>query len=50
MTFTTPYGKFRVLKLPFGLKIASDLFQEKLDRILKLVPNTTGIADNSYIW
>ena len=26
--FNTPWGKFRWLRLPFGLKIASDVFQE----------------------
>ena len=31
MTFSTPYNKFRWLKLPFGFKIASDIFQERLD-------------------
>ena len=33
-TFSTLYSKFRWLKLPFGLKIASDVFQERLDRVL----------------
>ena len=27
-TFNTPWGKFRWLRLPFGLKIASDVFQK----------------------
>ena len=49
-TFSTPYGKFRWLKLPFGLKIASDIFQERLDRVLALVPNTIGIADDIVIY
>ena len=48
--FSTPYGKFRWLKLPFGLKIASDVFQERLDRVLALVPNTIGIADDIVIY
>ena len=26
--FNTPWGEFRWLRLPFGLKIASDVFQE----------------------
>ena len=26
--FNTPWGKFRWLRLPFGLKISSDVFQE----------------------
>ena len=49
-TFSTPYSKFRWLKLPFGLKIASDIFQERLDRVLTLVPNTIRIADDIVIY
>ena len=49
-TFKTPYGKFRWLKLPFGLKIASDIFQDRLDRVLALVPSTIGIADDIIIY
>ena len=30
-TFNTPWGQFWWLRLPFGLKIASDVFQERLD-------------------
>ena len=50
MTFSTPYGKFKWLKLPFGLKIASDIFQERLDRVLALVPNTIEITDDIVIY
>ena len=49
-TFSTPYGKFRWLRLPFGLKIASDIFQERLDKVLALVPNTVGIADDIIVY
>ena len=48
-TFRTPYGKFRWLRIPFSLKIASDVFQERLDQVLKLVPNSVGIADDIII-
>ena len=34
------------LRLPFGLTVAGDVFQERLDRVLKSVPSTTGIADD----
>ena len=50
ITFSTQYGRFRWLKLPFGLKIASDIFQERLYRVLALVPNTIGIADDITIY
>ena len=45
-TFNTPWGKFRWLRLPFGLKIASDVFQEQLDRVLRLLEGVHGIADD----
>ena len=45
-TFSTPWDKFRGLRLPFGLKIASDVFQERLHRVLRLVPGVIGIADD----
>ena len=50
VTFSTPYGKFRWLKLPIVLKIASDIFQERLDRVLVLVPNTIRIVDDIVIY
>ena len=45
-TFNTPWGKYRWLRLPFGLKIASDVFQECcIDRVLRLLKGVHGIAD-----
>ena len=34
------------LRLPFGLTVAGDVFQERLERVLKSVPSTTSIADD----
>ena len=45
-TFSTTWGKFRWLGLPFGFKIASDVFQERLDRVLRLVTGLVAIADD----
>ena len=44
--FNTPQGKFRWLRLPFRLKIASDVFQERLDRVLRLLEGVHRIADD----
>ena len=44
--FNTPWGKYRWLRLPFGLKIASDMFQERIDRVLRLLKGVHGIADD----
>ena len=45
-TFNTPWGKYRWLRMPFGLKVSGDVFQERLDRVLRLVLGVLGIADD----
>ena len=44
--FNAPWGKFRWLRLPFRLNIASDVFQERLHRVLRLLEGVHGIADD----
>lgn len=44
--FNTPWGKYRWLRLPFGLKVASDVFQERLDKVLRQAEGAHGIADD----
>ena len=34
------------MRLPFGLKVVSDLFQERLDRVIRLLPGVIGIEDD----
>ena len=47
--FNTPWGKYRWLRMPFDLKASEDVFQERLDRLLRLVPGVLGIADDIVI-
>ena len=35
--------------MPFGLKVSGDVFQERLDRVLGLVPGVLGITDDIVI-
>ena len=30
-TFATPYGRFRCIRMPFGLKVSSEIFQKKFN-------------------
>ena len=48
-TFNTPWGKYRWLRMPFGFKVSGDVFQERLDKVLRLVPGVLGIADDIVI-
>ncbi|XP_015779930.1 PREDICTED: uncharacterized protein K02A2.6-like [Acropora digitifera] len=45
-TFNSPFGRFRFTRLPFGLCVSQDIFQQKMDFILEKCPGTVGIADN----
>ncbi|PFX24002.1 Retrovirus-related Pol polyprotein from transposon 17.6 [Stylophora pistillata] len=45
-TFNTPWGKDKWLCLPFGLKVSADVFQERLNAVLKEVKGITGCIDN----
>ena len=44
--FNTYWRKYRCLWLPFGLSVSSDIFQERLDAVIKTVPGIIGIADD----
>ena len=48
-TFNMPWGKYRWLRMPFGLKVSGDVFQERLDKVLRLVPRVLGTADDIVI-
>ena len=48
-TFNMPWGKYRWLRMPFGLKVSGDVFQERLDKVLRLVPGVLGIVDDIVI-
>ena len=33
-TFSTPYGRYRFLRMPFGINTASEVFQQAMERTL----------------
>ena len=50
-TFNTLYGRFRFTRMSFGLNVAGDAFQCKLDDVYSNLKGGTGIADDMfYIW
>ena len=48
-TFNTLWGKCRWLRMPFGLKVSGDVFQERLDRVIRLSTGVLGITDDIVI-
>ena len=45
-TFNSPFSRYHFLQLPFGLVCSQDIFQKKIDQILKECQGCIGIADN----
>ena len=48
-TFNTPFGRYRYNRLPFGLSLSQDVFQERIDNIFGDIPGCAGIADDLVI-
>ena len=49
-TFNSPHGRYRFLRLPFGLICAQDIFQKKVDETFGDLPGVTGIADDIIVY
>ena len=45
-TMITPFGRYRWTRLPFGLKVSSEIFQRKLNEALSGLSSAICIADN----
>ena len=45
-TFGTEFGRFRFTVMPFGITVAADVFQRKLDTIFGGLPQIACIADD----
>ena len=48
--FNEPFGSFRSKRVPFGVKVSQDIFQHKLDEILRDIPNVARIADDILVF
>lgn len=48
-TMITEFGRFRWLRLPFGLKVSSEIFQKKISHALEGLRNTINVADDIMI-
>ena len=49
-TFNTPFGRYVITRMSFGLSVARDVFQHKLHTVFNNLNLCTGIADDMIIW
>nr|XP_058958995.1 uncharacterized protein K02A2.6-like [Pocillopora verrucosa] len=48
-TFGTPFGRYRWLKMPFGISPAPEYFQHRLDQAIEGLPGVRTVADDILI-
>ena len=49
-TFNTPFGRYRYLRLPFGLNSSQDEFQRRIDEIYEGLPGIVTIVDDLLVF
>ena len=49
-TFSSPFGRWRFLRLPFGIKSSQDIFQQKMDSIFESLTGVTSIVDDLLVY
>lgn len=49
-TFGTPFGRYRWLRLPFGLKVSSEIFQKRLVQAMEGLEDVQCIAEDVIIY
>ena len=50
MTFDTPFGRYRYLRMPMGESLSSDIYQYKVDGHLEHIGNCVAIMDDIIIF
>ena len=48
--FSTPFGRYRWTRLPFGLSVSSEIFQKRLAQALEGIVGVACIADDILIY
>ena len=49
-TFITDHGRFRWLRLPFGLSVSSEIFQKRLHQAIDGLPGVICVADDIVVY
>jgi len=50
LTVNTPFGRYRYLRMPYGIHSASEICQAQIAEIIERVPGTANCQDDIIIW
>lgn len=49
-TFNTPFGRFRYLRMPYGIRTAPEIFHRIYKEIFEGIPNIENCIDDMIVW
>ena len=49
-TFNTPFGRYRYLRLPFGVSCAPEIYHRTIHQLFENIPNVDTSMDDIIIW
>ena len=49
-TFSTPFGRYRWCRLPFGLSFSSEIFQKRVNQALEVLSGVLDITDDILVY
>ena len=49
-TFNTPFGRYRFLRVPFGIVSASEIFQRVMSQMVEDIDGSEAIMDDIVVW
>ena len=49
-TFVIPFGRYKWLRLPFGLNVSSEIFQKRLNMALEGLEGVMCVADDIIVY
>lgn len=49
-TFYLPFGRYRFLRLPFGISCAPEIFQQSMSQVFDGLPGVLVYIDNILVW
>ena len=50
LTFSTPFGRYRYLRMPYGISSASDACQKYISEVVRDIVGVTNSQDDILIW
>ena len=48
--FSTPFGRYKYTRLPFGLPSASEVFQKKVAEVIEGIDGSRNYQDDIIVW